>query len=284
MKICVYTLTARRAVVIEALHLPFMQHAFLAAFLISVCIGIVGSLVVVNRMVFLAGGIAHGSYGGIGMAIFIGILPIVGASVFATSLAFLIALISYKNRERMDPVIGVMWAAGMSIGIIFTDLTPGYNVDIMSYLFGSIISVSAGDLWIMGIFDMVILFLVSIFHKDFLAMSFDSEFAKLRGVKDKFLYYLLIILIAISVIVTIRAVGLILVIALISIPPFIAEKFSSSLYKMMYISSTLTLVFTFSGLFISYAYNISSGATIILIASLAFFLYFGIMRLYKIFR
>jgi zinc transport system permease protein len=269
---------------IEALSLPFMQHAFIAAFLVSICIGIIGSLVVVNRMVFLAGGIAHGSYGGIGIAIYLGILPIIGAGVFATLLAFLIALISYKNTERMDPIIGAMWAAGMSIGIIFIDLTPGYNVDIMSYLFGSIISVSSSDLWIMGGFDALILFLVSIFHKDLLAMSFDSEFAKLRGVKEKLLYYLLIVLIGISVIVTIRAVGLILVIALMSIPPFMAEKFSPSLYKMMYLSTVFTLVFTFSGLFVSYAYNISSGATIILIASIVFFLYLGISKSYKLFR
>ncbi len=263
---------------IEALSFPFMQHALLAAFLVSICVGIVGSLVIINRMVFLAGGIAHGSYGGIGIAIFLGISPLLGATTFATILSIIIAYISYQNRERMDTVIGAMWAAGMSIGIIFTDLTPGYNVDIMSYLFGSIISVSTTDLWIMGIFDIVILFFVSIYHKEFLAVSFDSEFARLRGVKDKMIYYILILLIGISVIVTIRAVGLILVIALLSIPPFIAEKFSSSIYKMMLYATILTLIFTTGGLYLSYLFNISSGATIILFASAVFFIFLFLYR------
>jgi len=263
----------------DILSYSFMQHAFLAALLVSICVGIVGSLVVVNRMVFLSGGIAHGSYGGIGIAIYFGFLPLLGAGIFAIFLSLLIAIISYKNRERTDPVIGAMWAAGMSIGIIFTDLTPGYNVDIMSYLFGSIISVSTRDLIIMGVFDLLIVLLVSLLHKDFLAMSFDSEFAKLRGVKEKALYYLLIVLIGVSVIVTVRAVGLILVIALISIPTFMAEKVSSSLYKMMYVATLITIFFTYSGLFLSYYLNISSGAAIIFIASILFFAFIVLLKM-----
>ena len=258
---------------LEIFSFPFIQHALLAALLISICIGIVGSLVVVNRMVFLAGGIAHGSYGGIGLAIYFGLLPLFGATLFASLLALIIAVVSYRNKERIDPVIGAMWAAGMALGIIFTDLTPGYNVDLMSYLFGSIISVSKNDLYIMGGFDIIILVLVSMFHKELLALSFDREFARLRGIKVKLLYYLLIILIALSVIVSIRAVGLILVIALMSIPTYIAEKFSSSLYKMMFISFVFTLIFSLSGLILSYYFNISSGATIILVASLFFFMF-----------
>jgi len=257
---------------LEILSYSFMQHALIAALLISICIGIVGTLVTVNRMVFLAGGIAHGSYGGIGLAIYFGLLPLLGATLFATLLAVIIAAVSYKNRERIDPVIGAMWAAGMAVGILFTDLTPGYNVDLMSYLFGSIIAVSKSDIYIMGGFDIVILILVSMFHKELLALSFDSEFAKLRGVKTKLLYYLLLVIIAFSVIVTIRAVGLILVIALMSIPSYIAEKFSKSLYQMMFISFILTLVFSLIGLFLSYYFDVSSGATIILTASFFFFI------------
>jgi len=258
---------------LEILSYSFMQHALIAALLISICIGIVGTLVTVNRMVFLAGGIAHGSYGGIGLAIYFGLLPLLGATLFATLLSVIIAAVSYKNRERIDPVIGAMWAAGMAVGILFTDLTPGYNVDLMSYLFGSIIAVSKSDIYIMGGFDIVILILVSMFHKELLALSFDSEFAKLRGVKTKLLYYLLLVLIAFSVIVTIRAVGLILVIALMSIPSYIAEKFSKSLYQMMFVSFILTLIFSLTGLFLSYYFDVSSGATIILTASFFFFIF-----------
>ncbi len=264
----------------DILSLPFIQHAIMASVLVSICVGIVGSLVVVNRMVFLSGGIAHGAYGGLGMAIYFGLSPLFGAGVFAVILSLLIAFISYKNKERTDPVIGAMWAAGMSIGIIFTDLTPGYNVDIMSYLFGSIITVSKSDLNIMFVFDIIIVFLISLLHKDFLSMSFDSEFARLRGVKEKFLYYLLIVLIGISVIITVRAVGLILVIALISIPTYIAESLSSSLYKMMGISTLLTIFFTLSGLFLSYFFDISSGATIICVASIIFFVFVAFKKIF----
>ena len=258
---------------IDLLSYPFMQNAFISAFLVSICVGIVGSLIVVNRMVFLAGGVAHSSYGGIGLAIYFGFLPLLGATLFATLIALTIAFLSYKNKERIDPVIGAMWAFGMAVGIIFTDLTPGYNVDLMSYLFGSIISVSKNDLYIMFIFDMAIFLLVSFYHKELLALSFDSEFAKLRGIKVKFLYYLLVVMISFSVIVTIRAVGLILVIALMSIPAYIAEGFSSSIYKMMLYSFLLTLLFTVVGLLLSYYFDISSGATIILTATLTFFIY-----------
>ncbi len=257
---------------IEMFSFSFMQHAFLATFLVSICIGIIGSLVVVNKMVFLTGGVAHGSYGGIGIAIFLGIVPLVGATAFAVLLSVVIAFISYKNKERIDPVIGAIWAFGMAVGIIFADLTPGYNVDLMSYLFGSIISVSKSDLYMMALFDVIIMVIISFFHKEFLCMSFDEEFARLRGIKTKALYYLLLILIAFGVIVTIRAVGLILVIALMSIPAYIAEKFSNSLYRMMFISFFLTLLFCVGGLLLSYYFDISSGATIILFASLFFFI------------
>ncbi len=258
---------------IDILSFPFMQHALVATILISICIGIVGSLVIVNRMVFLAGGIAHGSYGGIGLAIYFGLLPLFGATLFALLLAIIIAAVSYKNSERIDPIIGTMWASGMALGIIFTDLTSGYNVDLMSYLFGSIVSVSTRDLYIMAGFDILILILVSFYHKELLALSFDREFARLRGIKVKALYYILLIMIAFGIIVTIRAVGLILVIALMSIPTYIAEKFSNSLYKMMFASSILTLLFSLMGLFLSYYFDISPGATIILVASLFFFIF-----------
>ncbi len=256
---------------IDLLSYSFMQNAFLSAVLVSICVGVVGSLIVVNRMVFLAGGVAHSSYGGIGLAIYFGLLPLLGATLFATFIALIIAFLSYKNRERIDPVIGAMWAFGMAVGIIFTDLTPGYNVDLMSYLFGSIITVSKSDLYIMFAFDLLILLLISFYHKDLLALSFDSEFAKLRGIRVKFLYYLLVVMISFSVIVTIRAVGLILVIALMSIPSYMAEKMSSSIYKMMLYASLLTLFFSVSGLLLSYYFDISSGATIILTATFTFF-------------
>jgi zinc transport system permease protein len=163
----------------------------------------------------------------------------------------------------------------MALGIILIDLTPGYNVDLMSYLFGSILTVAETDLWLMLSLDMVILLVVLIFYKEFLAMSYDEEFSFVVGIPVKTLYFVLLGMIALSVVMIIRVVGLILVIALLSIPPYIAEKYTTSLGKMMTLSSLFGILFTITGLWFSYRYNLTSGATIIMVAGLAFFISLG---------
>ena len=169
-----------------------------------------------------------------------------------------------------------MWAVGMAIGIILIDLTPGYNVDLMSYLFGSILTVGERDIWFMVSLDLITILIVLIFYKEFLAMSYDEEFSFVVGIPVKTLYFVLLGLIALSVVMIIRVVGLILVIALISIPPYIAEKYTRSLGKMMFVSTLLGMFFTIIGLWLSYSYNLTSGATIIMVAGLAFFVSLGI--------
>ncbi len=262
---------------LEALSYDFMQNALMASILLSICAGIIGSLIVVNRMVFLAGGIAHTSYGGIGMAIYFGIPIFLGASVFAVGAAILIAMISLKQKGRIDTFIGLIWAVGMAIGVIFVDLTPGYNVDLMSYLFGSILAIGREDLYFIVALLVVILASISLWYREILAVSYDSEYAALRGVHVKFFYTLILILSALTVVVAIKIVGLILVIALLTIPVYMAEKLSSTLAGMMFISSVLSLLFTTVGLFLSYNYNLTSGATIILVAA-AFLLVFSAIR------
>ena len=251
---------------IEVLQYDFIQNALIAGVLISIAAGIIGSLVVVNKITFLTGGIAHSSYGGIGLAIYLGIPVLFGATVFAVITAVLIAIITLKNRNRIDAIIGMMWASGMAIGIIFVDLTPGYNVDLMSYLFGSIIAVSNDDLIYMTVLDIFIVCTVVFFYKQILAVSYDSEFATLRGINVKFFYTLILILAALCAVAAIKAVGLILVIALLTIPTYLAESFASRLSTMMVISSILATIFTILGLVVSYIYDISSGASIIMVA------------------
>ena len=255
---------------IDILQFDFMQNAFIASLLVSIVCGIIGTLIVVNRMVFIAGGIAHGSYGGIGLAFYFGFAPMLGASLFALFLGWIIALITYENRSRIDSLIGALWAFGMALGIILTDLTPGYNVDLMSYLFGAILSVSNEDLWAISAILGVVFCFVLFFYKQLLAMSFDAQFAKLRGLNVKFLYFALVLMSALGVVIIIRAVGLILVIALLTIPPYIAEKFTNSLSWMMVLSSFLSSLFCLSGLYLSYIFNLSSGACIILMATTTF--------------
>ena len=251
---------------LEVLQYDFIQNALIAGVLISIAAGIIGSLVVVNKITFLTGGIAHSSYGGIGLAIYLGLPVLFGATVFAVLTAVIIAIITLNNRNRIDAIIGMMWASGMAIGIIFVDLTPGYNVDLMSYLFGSIIAVSNDDLIYMTALDIFIVSTVVFFYKQILAVSYDSEFATLRGINVKFFYTLILILAALCVVAAIKAVGLILVIALLTIPTYLAESFASRLSTMMVISSILATIFTILGLVVSYIYDISLGASIIMVA------------------
>jgi len=263
---------------LEALHYEFIQNAILAGVLTGIVCGALGSLVVVNRIVFISGGIAHAAYGGIGLAVYLGIPFLAGTMGFTVAVAVIMALVVIKMKHRADTIIGALWAVGMAIGIILTDLTPGYNVDLISYLFGSILTVSRSDLYQMSLLCSIILFLVIFFYNDFLALSYDSEFAQLRGVPVKILYVLLMILIAVSIVMVIRVVGMILVIALLTIPPFIAEKYADSLGTMMLYSALLAIAFSMAGIALSYGFNLTSGAAIILVSGVAFFLSFLIGR------
>lgn len=262
---------------LEILEFNFIQNALLAAIMVSIISGVIGTLILVNKMTFLTGGIAHSSYGGIGLAIFFGLPIFLGASIFAVLSAIIIAIISFKQRHRIDIFIGLIWAIGMAIGIVFVDLTPGYNVDLMSYLFGSILAVSKSDLIFMGVLLVVILLFVHIYYKEILATSYDSEYAQLRGINAKGFFIAILILSALAVVVAIKVVGLILVIALMTIPTYIAELISKSLYEMMIKSAIISTIFTISGLAISYSFDITSGAAIILVAAL-FLIIFLILR------
>lgn len=264
----------------EILNLAFFQNALIASILVSIACGILGVYVVINRLVFLSGGIAHGAYGGVGIAFFFGIEPLVGAGLFSIFLAFLIGFITLKNKQNTDAIIGAIWALGMAIGIIFTDITPGYNVDLMSYLFGGILSVSYTDIYAMAIVCILIITTTLLLYRKLQAMSFDSEFASLRGIRVNLLYFLLLTLIALCIVVSVRAVGLILVIALLTIPPFIAQIFSKHLHTMIILSTLIATFFCISGLLISYYLNISSGASIILLASVSFFMVLGYKKVY----
>jgi len=231
----------------EALQTDFIRNALAAGVLVSIVCGIIGTLVVVNRIVFLAGGIAHAAYGGIGLAFFLGWPYVAGTTAVSLLSAGIMAAVTIKAKHWADAMVGVLWAVGMALGVILLDLSPGYNADLMSYLFGSILTVPASDLWQMGLLGIAVICVVAWYYNDFLAMSYDDEFARLRNVPVTFLYCLLLGMIALAVVMIIRVVGLILVIALLTIPPFIAEKFTGSLRAMMMLSSVLSCLFTVVG-------------------------------------
>ncbi|MDP6395479.1 MAG: metal ABC transporter permease [Desulfobacterales bacterium] len=257
---------------IDVLEFEFMRNALLAGLLVSVICGIIGTLVVVNRLVLLSGGIAHAAFGGIGLSFFLG-LPVMAVTLcFSFVVALILAGVTLKAKHRSDTIVGVLWAVGMALGVIFLDLTPGYNVDLMSYLFGSILMVTQLDLLVMVVVGTMVLFITGYYYQDLLAMSYDEEFARLRNVPVKPLYFLLVCMIALSVVVIIRVVGLILIIALLTIPPYIAEKYARSLRMMMVFSVLLSCLFASSGLLLSYFLNVTSGAAIIMVAAAGFFI------------
>lgn len=260
---------------IEALEFGFMRNALMAGVLASVACGTIGTFVVVNRIVFVSGGIAHAAYGGIGLAYYLGIDPVLGAIAFSVASALGMGTVQRKTRQRADTIIGVMWAIGMAIGIIFVDLTPGYKADLMSYLFGSILAVPSSDLWVMLVLDVAIVALTTLFYKELLAVSFDETFAAVANVPVDAIYLMLLCLTALTVVMMMRVVGLILVIALLTIPAAISGQLVTDTKRMMVLASALGVVFTAVGLWLAYSLNLTSGAAIILVSGASYVLSVG---------
>ncbi len=256
----------------EFLHFTFFQNALLAGVLVSIACAIVGTYVVMNRMVFITGGIAHTAYGGIGIGVFLGVNPVVGAVVFSLAAAWAMGTVFYRTKQRLDTLIGVMWAVGMAIGIVFADVTHGYTAGLMSYLFGSILTISRVDLLFMGALDVVVVGLTLFFYQQWLSISFDPEFSEIMGLPVKGFYLLMLGMTALTVVVVMRMVGIIMVIALLTIPPAIANRFVTPLWKIMGLSCLLGILFTVVGMIISVYLDLTSGAMIILVAGGAYFI------------
>jgi len=244
----------------------FLRTALLAGLLASIGCGVIGTYVVVKRIAFLAGGIAHSVLGGMGAALYFGFDPLLGALIAALVSALLIGGVRLAWSAQEDTLVGALWAIGMAVGILFIAKTPGYSTDLMSYLFGNILLVPQRDLWLMAGLDLALVLTVALFYRQFLAVSFDEEFARLRGVPVTFFYLLLLCLVAVTVVLLIQVVGLILVIALLTLPAAVAGHYVHSLGGMMVIATLLGIGFTSGGLALSYAPDLPAGPTIILLA------------------
>lgn len=244
----------------------FLQSALIAGLLASVGCGVMGTYVVVKRITFIAGGIAHSVLGGMGAAIYYGFDPLVGALLAAIAAALLIGWVRLQWRAQEDTLIGALWAIGMAVGILFISKTPGYQSDLMSYLFGNILLVPEESLWFMAALDAVLLLVVGAFHRQFLAVVFDEEFARLRGIPVTFFYLLLLVMVAVTVVLLIQVVGLILVLALLTLPAAIAGHYVHSLGRMMLLATLLGSMVSVAGLAVSYEPDLPAGPTIILLA------------------
>jgi zinc transport system permease protein len=241
----------------------FIIKGLLGAIFASITAGLAGTYVVSKRMVFLSGGITHASFGGIGIGYFIGINPVVGAAVFGILSALGVEYLSVKQRIREDSAIGILWAFGMAIGIIFIYLTPGYTPNLMSYLFGSILTVSQADIIALGIMSAVLILYFGVFYRTILYISFDEVFARTYSSYVDVFKYVTTSLIALTIVLNIRMAGVVLVISLLTIPPNIAMLFTRVYFKIVIWSVIAGFIGTATGYVISYYAGIPVGATII---------------------
>jgi zinc transport system permease protein len=247
----------------ELLEYKFIVNSLLAGILASISCGIIGTYIVTRRMVFLSGGITHSSFGGIGIGYYLGFNPIIFAAIFGVFSALGIEFISKRSNIREDSVIGILWSFGMAVGIMFVFLTPGYAPNLMSYLFGSILTVSTLDIYLMIGLSIILILVFTFFYRTIVFISYDQEFARTHKIAVSLINYILIGLVALTIVLNIKVVGIILVISLLTIPQSIANLFTKNFRNIIIVSIVIGLIGAFLGLIISYKINIPSGASII---------------------
>lgn len=264
----------------------FLQHALLGGLLASVAAGVVGSYVVTRRISYLAGSIAHFVLGGMGAARYAQVMlgwtfmtPLLGAVVAALFCALLVGVVSLKAREREDTVIGALWAMGMATGILFISRTPGFNEDLMSYLFGNILMISREQLYLLILLDALVLILGVLLYNPLLLICFDEEYARVRGLPVDLFYLVLLGLTALTVVVLTQVVGIVLVIALLTLPAAVAGLRARTLWQMMILGTGVSMVSVTSGLWLSFGPDLPAGATIILCLGAVYLLGLGVRRL-----
>jgi zinc transport system permease protein len=261
---------------IDLFQYTFFQNALYASLLISILSAIIGTYIVARKNVFISGGITHASFGGIGIAYYLGLNPFFGAAVFAIMTGTGIEWISNKGKMREDSAIAILWSLGMALGIIFVFLTPGYSPNLMSFLFGSILSVGMADVYAMLALTLFTGVFFLVYYRPILYSAFDAEFSKINGLKVAFFRYAMAILVALAIVVSIRAMGIILVLSLFTIPQTTAMLYTHQFRKIVGLAIVFGLVGSILGLLAAYAMNIPSGATIIFSLTLQYLILKGI--------
>lgn len=264
------------------LNYQFMQNAVIAGILVSIVCGIVGVIITEKKLVMMSGGIAHTAYGGVGLGYLLGFEPMIGAIAFSVMAALGIGYIQKKVRTNSDVLIGLFWSFGMALGILFIGLMPGYPPSMESYLFGNILSVRIIDLTMMGILAVIVLATILVFFQDWKSFLFDQEFAWINGLNSNFFEYLLLVLVALTVVTMIHVTGIILVIALLTAPAASASLLSNSFSKRMVLASIIGIFNCFLGLVLSYYLNISSSATIIIVSIFLYIILFAFKTMFKL--
>lgn len=252
------------------LEYSFFQNALLGSLLASVLCGFIGTYIVTRRLVFISGGITHASFGGIGLGVFLGINPILSAMVFSILSAFGVQWMSRRGDVREDSAIAVFWTFGMSLGIICCFLSPGFMPDLPSFLFGSILTISQADLWLLAALLVVVAIVFALLYRTILSVAFDVDFARSQRLPVAFIEYLMMALIALTIVSTLRMVGIVLSISLLTIPQMSANVLTHNFKHMIAWSIALGWVDCLMGLGLSYALNVPSGASIIFVSILVY--------------
>lgn len=253
----------------------FMQRALIAGVITSVLLSVLGFFVVIRKMSFIGVGIAHAAFGGVALGQLLGIPIFLSASIFSVGAGLGIGAVTRHGKIREDTAIGIFFAAGMALGVLFLSLKPGYTADLMSYLFGSILAVTPADLWIIAAVAVVILVIIALFFKELLATSFDAELARASGIPEGVLFYLLLGLVSLGIVSAIKLVGIVLVSALLVLPAATALQWSERYGRVLALSVILGLAYTLGGLIVSYWLDIPSGATIVILGTIVFLLSMG---------
>ncbi|OJU52971.1 MAG: hypothetical protein BGN96_10025 [Bacteroidales bacterium 45-6] len=256
--------------IFELLDYAFFRNALWGSLLASIACGIIGTYIVIRRLVFISGGITHASLGGLGIGFYFGFNPIVSAMIFSVMSAFGIEWLSSKQGVREDSAIASFWSLGMAVGIIFIFLKPGYAPNLTDYLFGNILTIANSDILYLGILSFILVALFALFHRQILYIAFDADFAKTRGIAVRRFEYLMMCCIAISIVLSIRLVGVVLLMSLLTIPQMTANIFTSNFRKMIFLSIAVSFFCCVSGLILSYYLNVPSGAFIILLMTVLF--------------
>ena len=257
----------------EILQYAFFQNALAGSLLASIVCGFIGTYIVTRRLVFISGGITHASFGGIGLGVFSGINPVISAMVFAVLSACGVQWLSQRGDVREDSAIAVFWTFGMSVGIICCFLTPGFMPDLPSFLFGSILTIGKADLWLLAGLSIVVTAIFTLFYRSILSVSFDNCFARSQHLPVTFIEYMMMALIAMTIVSTLRMVGIVLAISLLTIPQMTANLFTYSFKRMIGLSIVIGWADCLSGLAISYALNVPSGASIIVVSIILYALF-----------
>lgn len=257
----------------EILQYAFFQNALAGSLLASIVCGFIGTYIVTRRLVFISGGITHASFGGIGLGVFSGINPVISAMVFAVLSACGVQWLSQRGDVREDSAIAVFWTFGMSVGIICCFLTPGFMPDLPSFLFGSILTIGKADLWFLAGLSIVVIAIFTLFYRSILSVSFDNCFARSQHLPVTFIEYMMMALIAMTIVSTLRMVGIVLAISLLTIPQMTANLFTYSFKRMIGLSIVIGWADCLSGLVISYALNVPSGASIIFVSIILYALF-----------